>query len=341
MANKRKFSIKQLAAQAGVSKATVDRVIHQRGQVSYQTQQRVKLALIELQEQQHNLVLSGRTFHFDILVHAPHRFTQEVRVAVNQQLTVMSGFRIKPRFHFFEEADVQLMHRQLLKIAQSGSQGVILKAANDPLLREGINELASKGIAVVTLVTDIARSKRLAYVGIDNQRAGQLAAYLFQQWLKPEQQGHLLVVMSKDCFRGEQERVDAFQKALADIYPALHVVLSQGSYGVDTPTYWQVMKLLKMTPNICGVYSVGGANTAILQAFSQLGRVCGVFIGHDLDCDNKALLAQNKIQAILHHDLNFDIQQAFRDILQYQRVLDKSEIYSSKVEIITPFNIPY
>lgn len=36
------FSIKQIATQAGVSKATIDRVLHQRGSVHYQTHRRIE-----------------------------------------------------------------------------------------------------------------------------------------------------------------------------------------------------------------------------------------------------------------------------------------------------------
>ena len=43
------FSIKQIATQAAVSKATVDRVLHQRGSVHYQTRRRIEQALDELE----------------------------------------------------------------------------------------------------------------------------------------------------------------------------------------------------------------------------------------------------------------------------------------------------
>ena len=46
------FSIKQLATQAGVSKATVDRVLHQRGSVHAQTTRRIEQALDELESQE-------------------------------------------------------------------------------------------------------------------------------------------------------------------------------------------------------------------------------------------------------------------------------------------------
>jgi LacI family transcriptional regulator len=41
--------------------------------------------------------------------------------------------------------------------------------------------LTEAGIPVVTLVTDLPFSKRVAYVGTDNRSAGATAAYLVNQ----------------------------------------------------------------------------------------------------------------------------------------------------------------
>jgi len=335
-----KFSIKQIAAQAGVSKATVDRVIHARGQVSFNTAQRVKLAIGELEEQHTASSLSGRTFYIDVLIQAPARFSSTVREAVNLELLQMLPFKMRPRFHFYESCDVESICQQMLKIAHSDSHGLLLKAPNDPLIAETVNSLFEWGTPVVTLVTDIPNSKRLVYVGIDNTRAGQLAAYLFSQYLNPPYVGTLLIVMSKECFFGEQERVSAFKQSLKAMHPQLQPLVCEGSDGVDEPTFWQIKKLIKTQRDIRGIYSVGGGNNAILQAFNQMGRSIDLFIGHDLDRDNRALLAQQKIQAIVHHNLVFDIHQAFKAFLHYHKVLNHAGVKPSKLEIITPFNLP-
>ena len=61
--------------------------------------------------------------------------------------------------------------------------GVILKAPDEPEIVDAIGRLHDAGIPVVTLVTDIPLSQRVAYVGIDNRAAGATAAYLIDQWL--------------------------------------------------------------------------------------------------------------------------------------------------------------
>jgi LacI family transcriptional regulator len=71
-----------------------------------------------------------------------------------------------------------------------------------------------------------------------------------------------------------------------------------------------------------------------------MARTCRVFVGHDLDADNLALLRERKISAVLHHDLRADMRSACRVVMQAHRVLPRSALPPSQVQIITPFNLP-
>ena len=77
------FPIKDIAFQAGLSTATVDRVINGRGGVRRQTEARVRAALNELERQETGLAASGRKLTVDIVMEAPDRFTRSrIRGAV-------------------------------------------------------------------------------------------------------------------------------------------------------------------------------------------------------------------------------------------------------------------
>ena len=93
--------------------------------------------------------------------------------------------------------------------------------------------------------------------------------------------------------------------------------------------------------DICAVYSVGGGNRSLLDAFSQGNRSCQAFVAHDLDADNRALLAERRINFVLHHDLKTDVRNVYRLLLEQQRLLvpPKSPPLS-EIGIFTPFNIP-
>ena len=341
MRKPRRYSIKQIAAQAGVSQATVDRAVHHRGHVNPQTQQRIAQAVKELKEQElFSMPVQGRTVFIDVVMHAPARFCQAVRDAMNQQAVQWSAFRIKLRFHLFEDISVSDLRKQLIWIAQHGSHGVVLKVPNDPLMMETIKDLQQQGIPAVTLVTDLPESDRLLYCGMSNHHAGATAAYLMANWLPQAARSNVLVVLSNDRFQGEDERALAFARSLQQQRPEIRVSRTEGSFGMDERLYVQLCEDLKGHESWSGVYSVGGGNRAILQAFEDLELPAPVLIGHDLDRDNRLLLAQKRLQAVLYHDLTVDAQRSFQALLQWHRLIPETDLPQSKVEIITPYNLP-
>ena len=105
-----------------------------------------------------------------------------------------------------ESMEVTELVAALDKIAARGSHGVLLKAPNDARVVAAGARLQARGIPVVTLVTDLPDSARLAYVGMDNRAAGRTAAYLLGQWLGAELRAGVLVSLSSTRFRGEEER---------------------------------------------------------------------------------------------------------------------------------------
>lgn len=102
-----KFSIKQIAMQAGVSKATIDRALHGRGAVHPQTHRRIEQAIKDLELQQRTSLASGRTITIDVILHTPARFSQMVTDALLSELGNFAPFRIALRLHIFEEISVK------------------------------------------------------------------------------------------------------------------------------------------------------------------------------------------------------------------------------------------
>jgi LacI family transcriptional regulator len=66
-----------------------------------------------------------------------------------------------------------------------------------------------------------------------------------------------------------------------------------------------------------------------------------VFVGHDLDRDNLQLLHDERLTAVLHHDLRYDMRLACHIIMQAQGAIDGPiESVRSPIHIVTPYNIP-
>ncbi|WEX75968.1 LacI family DNA-binding transcriptional regulator [Sinorhizobium numidicum] len=334
------FLVKDIAFQAGLSTATVDRVLNERPGVRHQTAARVKAAIRELEKQQAGTEVQGRKFAIDVVMEAPERFTDAVRQALEGEAATFVPTIFRCRFHFAETMRPQEIAQLLDRIRLRGTDGVVLKAPDVPEVTGAVARLESAGIAVVTLVTDLPHSARTAYAGADNRAAGETAAYLIGERLSG-QPATVLVTISSSRFRGEEEREIGFRRTLREHYPLIAVVEISEGYGKNEETGALALDALIRHSEINAVYSIGGGNRAVLAAFRQLGRTCTLFVAHDLDKDNLELLKGGKVHFVLHHDLKTDARTAFRAIMERRGALAApTGRHLSAVEVITPYNLP-
>ncbi len=334
------YRLREIAQQSGLSLATVDRVLHRRPGVRPSTVAEVEQAIADLDRQASQLRVGGRTFLVDLVMQTPARFSAAVRSALEAELPHLRPAVIRARFHLQEGSSPTEAAETLHRIARRGSQGVILKAPDDPEVVDAVDDLVARGIPVVTLVTDVPDSRRVSYVGIDNRAAGATAAYLLSQWTQGSA-GAALTTLSSAAFRGEDDRGAGFRQAWAELAPGRSVHEVAETDGLDASMLDAVGAALDADATIDTVYSIGGGNIATLEAFRLADRTCRAFVAHDLDADNAGLLRSRRLSAVLHHDLRGDARRACRAIMQTHGALP-GPIHSlpSQIQVVTPYNEP-
>jgi LacI family transcriptional regulator len=325
-----RFPIKEIARQSGLGPATVDRVLNDRANVSPQTRNRVRVAMDELARQEQQLTARGRRLFVDVVVEAPQRFANVVRDAAESVLPSIGIGVFRPRFQMYDLMGDAEMASCLHSIARRGSQGVCLKARDVPSVRDAIDRLVGKGIPVITLVTDVRDCRRHAYAGLDN--AGNT---------RRGTKGTVITTRSQEAFSGEAERFHSFRETLARLCPDLHVIDVSGSGGLSRTMPEHLDSAVSQTSQLAGVYSMGGANAATLEVLRQNGIENLPYIAHDLDAENRALLADGKLSFVLHHDLTSDFRQIFMAIAGLHGLGPRpEERLISDIQIVTPFNQP-
>lgn len=341
-----RYKVREIAQQAGLSEATVDRVLHDRPGVRDNTRAEVQQAISDLDKQRSQLRLNGRKFLFDVVMQTPARFSAEFRSALEAELPMLSPAAVRCRFHFRETESVTAMVETLGKFTSRSSHGVIVKAPDDPDVVAAVDRLVDIGIPVVTYVTDVPGSRRRGYVGIDNRAAGATAAYLVDSWLG-DNESSVLILLTSNIFRNEGEREMGFRTAMRALgaergnAAGRRIVDITDSEGLDATVETLVHRALTEHDDVEAVYSIGGGNSGAIRAFERAGRRCRVFVGHDLDGDNRPLLRSGALSAVLHHDLRHDARLACRLLMQAGGSVDGVSHERSPIQVVTRFNVPH
>ncbi|MFT3660834.1 MAG: LacI family DNA-binding transcriptional regulator [Gordonia sp. (in: high G+C Gram-positive bacteria)] len=333
-----RFPVREIALQAGVSEATVDRVLHGRPGVRPGTVLQVEQAIAELDAQRTQLRLSGRRFMLDVVMETPQRFSALTRRSLEAELPALRPAVFRARYRVAERWALPDLIAELDGIARRGSHGVLLKAPDVPEVAEAIGRLARARIPVVTFVTDVPASLRLAYVGLDNRAAGATAAYLLAR-LMHGRSGSVLAMTSGSDFRGESEREAGFAATLARIDPDRPIV-EIVSDGLDETARRRTAAALAAHDDLAAVYSIGGGNRGLLAAFDAAGRECAAFVAHDLTPDDVELLEAGRISVVLHHDLRADLRDAARALMGFHGALPEFRPRPASVAVVTPYNLP-
>ena len=159
----------------------------------------------------------------------------------------------------------------VLRELPPGTGGVGLIGLDHPVVREAIRATVARGIALLTLVSDIANVPSAGYVGIDNRAAGRLAGHLLGRFV-PGSAGEVALFAGSLSYRGHEEREMGFRHILADEFPGLRAVELREVRDDLERSYREARKLLAAHPGLRGIYNIGAGNRGIAKALEEAGR---------------------------------------------------------------------
>lgn len=295
--------IADLARIAGVSTATVDRVLNGRNGVRAQTAERVLKVALEmgyLSEQDSRAGVGQRPMRLTFLLPGGNnRYLRMLGDYIDGADEHWAPYPIKCRTQFVESFNPAVLAERLLHCGQR-ADGVVLMALEHPLVRDAVNTLADQGVPVLTLISDLSNARRLAYVGIDNRAAGRTAGLLLGRFMGPCPGGKIAMIAGSLNYRGHEEREIGFLHLIESNFPAIRVLgLRQGQDDSER-NYEQTRLLLEQHPDLAGIYSCGGGTDGIARAIHEIRHQQKIlFIGHGLTPDTRALLIDGTLDALI------------------------------------------
>lgn len=200
---KAKIRIKDIAEQAGVSVGTVDRVLHNRGEVALETKKKI-LEIAKNNNYQPNLIARALTSKkqcvFAALLPTPTEediFWRKPLNGISEAASELGQFQVKVEKFFFthyDEADFIKQTKDILKLQPSG---VVFPPIFKKESLDFIKKLEKKDIPYVFLEAKINECNYLAYVGCDGVHGGRVAANIVDCSI-PENNDILIINLAKD-----------------------------------------------------------------------------------------------------------------------------------------------
>lgn len=338
------LTLRDIARKAGVSLATVDRVLHNRPGVRPDTVRRVKQAIERNAFHPHIAAAElargrARRFAF-VMPSGPNPFMQQIQSYLGEMSAWLSARRLAVEMVPSDVFDAVILASTLESLA-GDFDGVAVVALDHPSVRAAINDLVDGGTKIVTLVSDVPSSRRHHYVGIDNIAAGRTAGALIGRLVGPRR-GKVAIVAGSQGLRDHAERIFGFNQVMSSEFSQLDVLPVLEGRDEDARSEHLTMRLLADHPDIVGLYNVGAGTPGVAKALVDSGRAKRlVFVGHDVTVTTRKLLLQGAMDAVISQNPGHEARAAVRVLLALARgepILSEQE--KIRIDIVMRDNLP-
>ncbi|TPE49569.1 LacI family DNA-binding transcriptional regulator [Amaricoccus solimangrovi] len=309
-------TIRDVAREAGVSLASVDRVLNRRPGVRAGTILRVEAAVARLgfvRDLAAANLSRRRDYRFVFLIPTgPNTFMRELEAEARALGEQVRPARVAVEVVGVPPFDGEALAAALDALAPGEVSGVALVGTDAAVARDALVRLAAAGVPVVTLVSDVPFAPRSRYVGIDNVAAGRTAASLLGRFLGPRG-GTVALVAGSMLVRDHVERRMGFEQVARAEFPRLSPLPVIEGRDDAAATRAALAALMAREPGIAGLYNMGAGNRGVidlLRALPESGRPLAV--AHELTPHTRAALRAGLIQAVIHQDAGHEARSALR-----------------------------
>ncbi|THK34592.1 LacI family DNA-binding transcriptional regulator [Ensifer sp. MPMI2T] len=295
----RRPTIADLAQAAGVSVATVDRVLNGRHPVREETARRVYDAAKTIGYHAVGL-LRQRVFEdlpqyrLGFLLQKPQQsFYQAVAKEIENAVLSLTHVRALPQVDFVPNSTPAGITEKLKTMA-ARNQAIALVAPDYPAVTAAIEELKERGIPSFSLLSDFAAGVREGYVGLNNHKVGRTAAWMIAKAAK--RPGKVAAFVGSHRFHGHELREIAFRSYFRENAPEFEVLDTMVNLDTAEITHEATLDLLRRHPDLIGFYVCGGGMEGAISAIREekLERKLLVVV-NELTPESRAALADEAV----------------------------------------------
>lgn len=301
----RRPTIQNLAETAGVSVATVNRVLAGAVNVRGETRDRIEKAAAAIGFYGAGAIrarneAARRKVRVGALLLQPHRTFYRLLADALHDAAANAEADVDLKIEHLDDLSPENTAKHLLALAET-CEAICVTAAVHPTVTQAIETVQAKGVEVFALISPLAATGQVAYVGLDNWKVGRTAAWTFAHVCKAP--GKLGILMGNHRYRNQEMNEAGFRSYFRELAPGFTLLEPLSTFESSAVAHEMTEKLLGENPDLAGLYVAGGGISGALAALKANDRTDLIVVGYELMEQTRAALLDGTMTLAISHPL--------------------------------------
>lgn len=261
-----------LAREAGVSVATVDRVLNGRLKVREETALKVHEAARRIGYHGANAIRSRiladlPELHFGIILQKErHAFYRNFATEIEDWIRTHTRHRLRATIRF-AETTLPGELAELLAAMAGKVQAVAATGLDHHEVTAAVTSLRARGIPTFSLLSDYAQGVRESYVGTNNLKVGRAVGWMMARLSR--RPGKIGIFIGGHRFHGHELRETGLRSALRQYGPQFELLDPQINLETRQLTHEATLEMIEKHPDLVGIYCAGGGMEGAIAALRE------------------------------------------------------------------------
>ena len=253
-----KIRIKDIAERSGVSVGTVDRVLHNRPNVSAKARKRVETVLKEINYQPNiyaSALAYNKKYTFCCLLpgHDRNAYWTQIEQGLRQCILNRNDFHLSLITEYYDQFNGQSFERAARSLLEKKPDGMVIVPQDTDVTQGLCHTLQEADIPFVFLDSNIPGIRPLSFFGQDSLKSGYFAGRIFM--MQAGRETGLIMLMKlmsngRVASRQQENREVGFRQYMAEYYPDCRVVELPLQIGEENAYAAQIRAFLEQYPDI-------------------------------------------------------------------------------------------
>jgi LacI family transcriptional regulator, galactose operon repressor len=297
-------TISDLARKAGVSVATVDRVLNGRHKVREEKARRVYDAATEIGYHAASLIRQRMSadlpeISFGIVLQKEHQpFYRSLAAELTIAIEKARGIRGRAHIEFVRNQQPEDVLAALDRL-KGRCNAFAMTSLDHHTVTRAVAALKSDGKPVFSLLSDFAQGVRESYVGLNNMRVGRTAAwFIANTTVRP---GKVALFVGSHRWHGHELRETGLRSYFREYAPQFTVLDTLVNLETREVTYEATLNLIRRNPDIAGFYVAGGGMEGAIDALREtvFDNIAPSVVVNELTPDSMSALQDHIVTAVI------------------------------------------